>query len=467
MAEQRPVDGFVALGLLTAAVIAAVAASSPSISEPAWSLLGLSTVTTGLAWWASGVVTPAVLPIGGGVAVGSVLVLAASGASAALAFGLVGLVGVALTAVTAAPGGAVPLAGSVVAMFGSASFPGWVAGALAAGIVGLTVLAQYPSFDSLVLARTTLPPRQPTPEASVGGLQHGTQRQTLAATAGYPTLGEPSRSAGRVPHPNPARGLVPSAFASDECEIGNVSVQAASRRGVSHSFSGEPRQDDFAIAGSRDGKAVFACVADGLGSGEQSELGSHWAVRLSITWLARNFRPDEPHQIDAREFADQIARQMLTVCKRLLGPTFDQGSIATTLVAVALDTAAGSGVVIRIGDSTALVGEGLLPIGGGEADSQGPLDSSTSALPMSPESVEVFPITLPPIGPLLLATDGLAGPILTAPDAVGSVFRRELRQPMEDALEFQRLVGFDRRGALDDRTGVALWHASTLSDEGA
>jgi len=270
-------------------------------------------------------------------------------------------------------------------------------------------------------------------------------------------LGEPSRSAGGSAQYAPKVGMFVPALMADEGELGAVTFRAGSVQGDSHRHGGEPRQDSYAVAASTDADWFVAAVADGLGSLALSHFASAEAATFVCDFLCSALADEEisagnaMHEVDRRlreRFADHL----------------DQ--MATTLVALVVHIETGESHAIRVGDSKILRRVSAQWDEVFKADEDGSdLGASTAVLPGNPESSETRAFTMTAGDLILLATDGIADPILASPSVVGEGFLDQLSEP-PSLSDFVRLVRFDRRGAFDDRTAVALWWTGPGTDVG-
>lgn len=243
---------------------------------------------------------------------------------------------------------------------------------------------------------------------------------------------------------------------SDQYEAGLFTVLCHSRRGVAHVHSLEPRQDDYAVATTEDGKWLVVAVCDGLGSAPSSHVGSYWASRLAINVIALALAKKNPTNDFFAEAFGSIAKKMTWVAETVANtPT---QAIATTLVVAVIDNESGSGRVARVGDSDALM-RGLdewTPVfGSGTPD----VTTETYVMPRDAALVEIADVQVGQGECLLVGTDGVCDLIATSGDVVGRRFLDDLHAPCS-LDHFERLVGFERRGALDDRTLVAIWGGS-------
>jgi len=249
---------------------------------------------------------------------------------------------------------------------------------------------------------------------------------------------------------------MPPGSIADAYSLDNYEVRGASRIGIAHAHAGEPRQDDYVITTADGGRYLVVVVCDGLGSAPQSHFGSHWTTRLlseSIDIITRE---------KGKSHEPQDVGYMIARTEGMLRTQFDASfpggqidSISTTLVALVLPVDGSDGYAFRIGDSDLMfVSEtGWQSVFGNP--NEGPLaDSTTAAFPSTNQAQ--YKAVRSGGRCIVLATDGVAGPMLASPDVVGAGFIQYTEQPISES-DFSLLVGFERKAALDDRTAVAVW----------
>lgn len=122
----------------------------------------------------------------------------------------------------------------------------------------------------------------------------------------------------------------------------------------------------------------------------------------------------------------------------------------------------GQAHVARVGDSDALVLENGTWRSVFEVSESDELveTGATSVLPNHPDRIEYVTLPMNSFACMLVATDGVSRVIEAAPVDVGAPFAQTLATPCTE-LEYQALIGFERRGAHDDRTAVAVWPRRT------
>lgn len=277
------------------------------------------------------------------------------------------------------------------------------------------------------------------------------------ATNGFPSLGDPGGLfIARLPFQ--ASGVVddsfvsPPAVISDSFSLDHYEVRAASRLGKSHAYRREPRQDDYFVTTAAEDRYLVTLVADGLGSAKYSHYGSHWTCRLLAKSIDLHLRDS------VGEIAPMIDRAALELKKHFDSHFQDESDInmlSTTIVGLIAPLSGGKGIGFRIGDSDLMVNSRTGWKSVFESPAVGMIaDTATKAFP----STTTPEVTVVDIGSdcLLLGTDGVFGPLEQSPDVVGATFSTELGGPV-DEVTFMRLIGFNRRGAHDDRTAVAVW----------
>ena len=260
---------------------------------------------------------------------------------------------------------------------------------------------------------------------------------------------------------------------------GRVVVRAASVRGYQHRYDGSPRQDDFALLGSDDGRMVFLAVADGLSSARNSHIGSSYATRYAVRWLnqsvASKAKETDGGQIDWEQMLSDCMRStswfLLQETARLFGVEKDVGSAArltaTTLVCAAVITEDDhiSVYSVSVGDSGVwlLADREFTPLSGGKSlDAGGIADSSVQHfLPGGiPETFDVAHHGLAAGSVLLLGSDGFGDPLGSGRGAVGDLFRETFEGRIPSRHEFAHVLDFQRETFDDDRTLVGVWPGS-------
>ncbi|MGW2077981.1 protein phosphatase 2C domain-containing protein [Streptomyces sp. NPDC001939] len=298
-----------------------------------------------------------------------------------------------------------------------------------------------------------------------------------------PALGAPAHSGPKAPSYPPVPQGLPAVTGDlaaavlpdivlDGAAYPGVSVRAASVRGDSHRYAGEPRQDALCVTriggDEHGGELLMLAVADGVGSAPRSHVGSNEACRLAARYLDRSASLHEAIRTgDAERFrrtADDVVRQI----GNLLGDLALQhgerpDAFATTLriLLVPLDPRVRTRGFLAVGDGgTALLRRGywhLDVVGDADGDKDSDvIDTRTAALPRARSAVTHL-LQAHAGDVLVLSTDGLSSPL--AGDAGMREFLAEawngdeVPAPADFLWQFQyRVKSYD-----DDRTAVVLW----------
>jgi serine/threonine protein phosphatase PrpC len=237
----------------------------------------------------------------------------------------------------------------------------------------------------------------------------------------------------------------------------DLTVRAASVRGLAKRYVGGPRQDDLCLALHDSTRTLIAAVADGVSSAARSDLGAALAVRYATAAVARQLDEGE---IDWPGVFEQAAWALVAEGRRV---GEDPGSFATTLVVAAVSVRDDVAVeVAAVGDSPALRlrSRHYDPVVDSRPSEDGLIGGAVQALPRDAGSVEVGRCVLEPGDALLLCTDGLALPLAGGNGDLGRALARELATP-PDVVDFARLLDFSRSTYDDDRTLIAVWVPST------
>ncbi|MFJ7969518.1 protein phosphatase 2C domain-containing protein [Streptomyces sp. NPDC096324] len=325
-----------------------------------------------------------------------------------------------------------------------------------------------------------VPAPAPTPAPTAGYASE----EPAAGAGAVRTLGAPPHSGPKPPlyapeprelpsvREDPTAALTPD-MVVDGAGYGALTVRAASVRGDSHRYQGEPRQDSLAVvrlgADGPDGLLLLA-VADGVGSAARSHVGSQEACRLAAMELdavsadlAETVRTgDRPGFAALVDTA--VGRVATLLAHRARERGDDPAAYATTLRAllVPLDPRVRTRGFLAVGDGgTALLrgGEWNLTLTDPEHDGDGMIDTRTAALPHGHRARALLLAPALPGDVLVLCTDGLSTPL--AGDAemrefLGSGWGRGAAPSPADFLwQLQyRVKSYD-----DDRTAVVLWEA--------
>ncbi|WP_406837554.1 protein phosphatase 2C domain-containing protein [Streptomyces sp. AHU1] len=299
-----------------------------------------------------------------------------------------------------------------------------------------------------------------------------------------PVLGAPFHSGPKPPlyapeplelpsvRQDPAAALTPD-MVVDGAGYGALTVRAASVRGDSHRYQGEPRQDSLAVvrlgAPGPDGLLLLV-VADGVGSAARSHVGSQEACRLAAmelegvsAELAETVRAgDRPGFAALVDTA--VGRIATLLAHRAREHGDDPAAYATTLRAllVPLDPRVRTRGFLAVGDGgTALLraGEWNLSLTDPEHDGDGMIETRTAALPHGHRARALLLGPALPGDVLVLCTDGLSTPLAGDAgmrDFLGAGWGRgAVPAPADFLWQLQyRVKSYD-----DDRTAVVLWEA--------
>ncbi|HTU86562.1 MAG TPA: protein phosphatase 2C domain-containing protein [Solirubrobacteraceae bacterium] len=275
-------------------------------------------------------------------------------------------------------------------------------------------------------------------------------RRRVRLARGPMTIGEPAAAIEpRLAAGDPYR---PDTIA-DGGSAFDLTVRAASVRGLAKRYVGGPRQDDLCLAMHDSTRTLIAAVADGVSGAARSDVGAALAVRYATAAVARQLDDGE---IDWPGVFEQAAWALVSEGRRV---GEDPGSFATTLVVAAVSARDDVAVqVAAVGDSPAfrLHGRDYDPIVGQPVREDDLIGGGVQALPRDAGSVEVGACTLEPGDALLLCTDGLSLPLAGGKGDLGRSFARELASP-PDVVDFARLLDFSRSTYDDDRTLIAVW----------
>jgi serine/threonine protein phosphatase PrpC len=272
---------------------------------------------------------------------------------------------------------------------------------------------------------------------------------------------------------DPTAALIPDTVV-DGAGYGALTVRAASVRGDSHRYQGEPRQDSLAVTRigepGRD-ELLLLAVADGVGSAARSHVGSQEACRL----VAMHLDAASAELAEALRSGDQkrfgtlvegaVQRVGTLLAHHAQERCDDPAAYATTLRAllVPVDPEVRTRGFLAVGDGgTALLrdGEWYLSLTDPEPGEGGMIDTRTAALP---HSHGVQALLLGPARPgdvLLVCTDGLSTPLAGDAgirDFLGSAWGRgTVPAPADFLWQTQyRVKSYD-----DDRTVVVLWEVA-------
>jgi serine/threonine protein phosphatase PrpC len=285
-----------------------------------------------------------------------------------------------------------------------------------------------------------------------------------------PSLDRPARSYGPPAKLGPQPRVVatpvgdpaetPNDIAIDWLQDDCFAVRAISARGHSHRYSGEVRQDAFAIG--EHGGFLWLAVADGVGSATHSHIGANIATSAAV-------RSAEllAQAIDALGSPDDVTIGSLDAIAAVMRHEagcreLDPRLLSCTLVVAALREDAeapdGGGVPVvlwQLGDSSFLrIADGhVIPMNGvGEAEDL--INTATPALPLSAAGTRRV-VRVGPGETLALVTDGVSNIAAVASefrDDLASLWRDDAPSPAS-LLEVidATVVTFD-----DDRTFVGV-----------
>ncbi|MFI8966186.1 protein phosphatase 2C domain-containing protein [Streptomyces sp. NPDC053493] len=306
--------------------------------------------------------------------------------------------------------------------------------------------------------------------------------------AGPPVLGVPRHSGRKPPSypPGPqGRPRVADGNASavlpdtvlDGAAYGPLTVRAASVRGDSHRYLGEPRQDALTLAALGEpgaGELLMLAVADGVGSRRLSHVGAYLACQIAAwtldPWAGEVYEALAAGRADRfAEVADQTVERIATRLQHTASTSGgDPAAYSTTLrvLLVPLDPGVRTRGLFTVGDGgTALLRDGRWDLAPGEparpareeADS-GMIDTRTAALPLA-RTASARLLTTRPGDVLVLSTDGLSSPLAGEADMrefLGSAWGGgTVPEPADFLWQFQyRVKSYD-----DDRTAAVLWEA--------
>ncbi|MFE1906460.1 protein phosphatase 2C domain-containing protein [Streptomyces gardneri] len=327
-------------------------------------------------------------------------------------------------------------------------------------------------------------PGAEAPGAEGAGAEAAAAQQTPRPVP--PTLGVPAHSGRRPPsYPpvpqgrprvsdDPTAAVLPD-IVLDGAAYPPLTVRAASVRGDSHRYHGEPRQDSLGVSLLGEpgpGELLMLAVADGVGSASLSHVGSSSVCRWAAWAFAHHAQ--ELYEALAAGAAAHFAELATFVVERLADKlarnaksrSHDPASHATTLrvLLVPRDPSIRTRGLLTVGDGgIALLRDGrwdLDPGGTSEASGAGDgvIDTRTAALPLS-RTAETRLLTTRPGDVLVLSTDGLSTPLAGESemrDFFGSAWGGgSVPEPADFLWQFQyRVKSYD-----DDRTGVVLWEA--------
>ncbi|WP_146164278.1 protein phosphatase 2C domain-containing protein [Pseudosporangium ferrugineum] len=268
-----------------------------------------------------------------------------------------------------------------------------------------------------------------------------------------------------APRPSTAAAYRPD-YVADGWATPRFVVRAASVRGYSHRNTGEPRQDDVAVAWHEPTGAVLFAVADGVSDAPLSHIGATSACRAAIGAMTAGLDGGDG-RVDWDGLLRGAAWQLCEQARLSLGlPEIDREAaerhMATTLVAGLVRPGPDGPMVelVQVGDSSAWIlntrvprYQCLTPTKFRVGDEV--FTNAVVALPRVP-AVEVRHGTMSRDEVLLVGTDGFGDPLGDGDNLVGDHFSDALRT-VPPVLKFANDLDFSRETWDDDRTLFALW----------
>lgn len=321
--------------------------------------------------------------------------------------------------------------------------------------------------DGTVARPESSPAKQvPTRAASPAQAQHMSARPWQSApTAAHrwepPIVGRPID--GFPPKPPTVATYRPDCIA-DGWVTPHFSVRAASVRGYAHRASGEPRQDDVAVAWHQHSGAVLFAVADGVSDAPLSHIGATSACRAAISAMTAGL-DSAGRTVDWSSLVQGAAWQICEQARLSLElPEINRAAaeeyMATTLVAGFVLPAPDAPQVelVQVGDTSAWILDRrhyrcLLPTKCRAGDEV--ISNAVVALPRVPDLVVRSGI-LTHDQILLVGTDGFGDPLGDGNNEVGDHFADAFVE-LPSVLRFANDLDFSRETWDDDRTLFALW----------
>ncbi|MEV4833413.1 protein phosphatase 2C domain-containing protein [Nonomuraea sp. NPDC049486] len=287
-------------------------------------------------------------------------------------------------------------------------------------------------------------------------VQEFSAAETVEAAPGIPEPLVIGRTPRLLSQPGPLPSVRRPDTEIDGCALPCLEVRAASVRGDAHRYYGTPRQDAMGLWHDGD-RRLLACVADGLGSKEQSHIGAATACEVAHANLPDFLFCAEP-MTAARCLIENIA---CDINERAENLKIAPDELSTTFLAAVVEelpeASMHRAVIMRVGDCTAWRlhrGVWTSCFRDGEA-ADAVATSATRALPRDVEHVEIGHADLYPGDMLLLCTDGLAKP-MRAPQ-VSAQLSDWWRMGPPPLPEFFWHMSFRARTHDDDRTAVCIW----------
>ncbi len=298
-----------------------------------------------------------------------------------------------------------------------------------------------------------------TPRLAVGFDTAETERRGATEPARLASLDDdafadsvaPVQALGQLPQDASALHIAttvePESNISGSYTLGQFEVRTASRRGSDHVILNDARQDDYIVASAANGRYLVVVVADGQGSAENAHYGSYWSCRLLAQAIDQHLRDGVPG-------IEKMLERTRDELSQLFDLRFTDGTkmrtIATTLVGLIAPVDGGPAAGFRVGDGDIFF-----------ADGEGGWSSVFDTTPANVDAVfprtieaDVAPLELD-VSCLLLATDGVSGPITTNAGVAAS-YAEGLVDPVSE-VEFDQLMSFPLEEARGDRTAVGVW----------
>ncbi|WP_329018099.1 protein phosphatase 2C domain-containing protein [Streptomyces sp. NBC_01601] len=257
----------------------------------------------------------------------------------------------------------------------------------------------------------------------------------------------------------------------DGITVGRLTALGVSVRGDSHRWHGHCRQDSMAIAriGPPDSEMLVLAVADGVSSAGRSHVASQDLVYQTLSnldaeaeSLHRGLRERDEPQLNglANKIIGQAVGELRPKWRAQAGDRYEDRDHASTLhvLLVPVQEAVRERLLLSVGDGGLRVCRGgAWTRGDHESEPTPLLDPRTAALPGSYDTVETLLFSSSPADVLMLATDGVTGPLHQerefADKLAGHWGRGEIPAPSDFLWQAQlRAKSYD-----DDRTVVCLW----------
>lgn len=256
----------------------------------------------------------------------------------------------------------------------------------------------------------------------------------------------------------------------DGITVKRLTARGVSVRGDAHRWQGHCRQDAMAIArvGAPDAEMLVLAVADGVSSGRRSHVASQDLVHLTAANL-----DDEAESLH-RALLERDESALNGLANKIVGRTVgelrprwraDTGADyhdrdhSTTLHVLLVPTqeTVRQRLLVSVGDGGLRVCRDGAWTDDDAPSSECLLDPRTAALPGSYDTVETRLFSSSPGDVLLLATDGVIGPLRQEPEfarrLAGYWGKGEVPAPSDFLWQAQlRAKSYD-----DDRTVVCLW----------